>query len=374
MKKPLTVHQASLLLALCILGTKFQRFPALLVESFGRNCWIMYAVLTTIEILVGLIFINLMAKSPDKTIFQLFSEYFGVVGKTIFSVLICLFFIAKAVIAYKGTHEFFANVLFDKLPWKYFSVLLVILLVVMVLSGLNGLGRSAELYIFVIGFGVIACLGLGIVNVKFSAIFPILDCNVGDFALSALKFQPWLGDYMVILFFIGNVKFQSSPKTRMVVTYIVLGIVNTISILFFYCVNEYLSVFQANGLASITQYSLIGLGIGRPDWFLVLFVFISKLIACGFYVYAYTVSFGEIINLKDNKIVNFSCVLALYFIEYFVFKNVDEAITSFKGVLGYCMIGVCVLMTILVIILTLLNKRGRLQNQPNTFYKARCEI
>lgn len=376
MKKQLTTNQACMLLAVCFISTKFQRLPALLAEDFGRDSWIVFAFLVVIDFLIAIIYINLLTKLKDITLFELLEKHIGKIGKSIVCVLLIVLFLSKAIITYKGTHEFFANVLFDKLPWKYFSVLMIILLLMMVFGGLNSLGRSAELYSFVIGFGIFASLLLGFVNVDFSNCLPILDCDLGEYAKNFLKYQPWIGDFMVIPMLFGNVKITKSPKLKLSLAYASTAVVVVIEILFFYGINEYLSVYQANALSAITQYSLIGLGIGRPDWFLVLFVFISKILACGFYVYTYTKCISEIFNVNKNYIIEFVSVVSIYFIEYFIFKNLDNASNYFRNVICYIMFAInCVILTLLLVLVTIEMKKSKNKRLPvKVYYKSRCEI
>lgn len=365
-----------MLLAVCFISTKFQRLPALLAEDFGRDSWIVFAFLVVIDFLIAIIYINLLTKLKDITLFELLEKHIGKFGKSIVCVLLIVLFLSKAIITYKGTHEFFANVLFDKLPWKYFSVLMIILLLMMVFGGLNSLGRSAELYSFVIGFGVFASLLLGFENVDFSNCLPILDCELGEYAKNFLKYQPWIGDFMVIPMLFGNVKITKSPKLKLSLAYASTAVIVVIEILFFYGINEYLSVYQANALSAITQYSLIGLGIGRPDWFLVLFVFISKILACGFYVYTYTKCISEIFNVNKNYIIEFVSVVSIYFIEYFIFKNLDNASNYFRNVICYIMFAInCVILALLLVLVTIEMKKSKNKRLPvKVYYKSRCKI
>ena len=377
MKKQLTTNQASLLIAVCFISTKFQRLPALLAEDFGRDSWIIFAFLVMIDFLVALIYINFLTKLKDKTLFELLEQYVGKVGKIIVCIMLIFLFLSKAVITYKGTHEFFANMLFDKLPWKYFSVLMVLLLLLMVFGGLNSLGRCCELYSFIIGFGIFATLLLGFVSVDLTNILPVLDCNIGEYAKDFLKYQPWLGDFMVIPLLFGNVKITKSPKLRMSLAYICTGIVTIIEILFFYGINEYLSVYQANELSAITQYSLIGLGIGRPDWFLVLFVFISKILACGFYVYTYTKCVSEIFNVDKNYIIELVSVVSIYFMEYFLLKNIDNAANYFRNVICYIMFAInCFILILLIVLMCIECNKNKIDapEKQKIYYKRRCEI
>lgn len=374
MKKQLTTNQACVLLAVCLLSTKIQRLPALLVEDFGRDSWIMFFIMLMFDFLVAILFIHFLVKLEDKTFFELIKERLGVSGKIVFSILLMVFFLAKAIITYKGIHEFFANVLFDKLPWKYFSILFILVLLIMVFGGLNSLGRSAELYAFMIGFGMFTTLLLGVGEVKLINLLPVLDCDFSGYLKDVLRYQPWMGDFMVLPLFFGNVKITKSPKLRLSTAYITAGLVSVVEIVFFYGINQYLSVYQSNALSAITHYSLIGLGIGRPDWFLVLFVLISKIISTGLYVFGYTKCISEIIGVQKNYITQIISVASLYFIEYYLFKNLENSANYYRNVICYIMFGINCIIIVLLMILMLKELKKEKTPQIVNFYRARCEI
>lgn len=373
MKKQLTTNQACVLLSVCLLSTKIQRLPALLVEDFGRDSWIMFFIMLIIDFLIAILFIHFLVELKDKTLFEFLEEKIGRVGKIIVSIMLLSYFLAKSIITYKGIHEFFANVLFDKLPWKYFSILFILVLLIMVFGGLNSLGRSAELYSFIIGFGIFTTLLLGVGEVKLINLLPVLDCDFGAYLKDVLKYQPWMGDFMVLPMFFGNVKITKSPKIRLSTAYITAGLIGVVEIVFFYGINQYLSVYQSNALSGITHYSLIGLGIGRPDWFLVLFVLISKIIATGFYVFSYTKCVCEIFGVQKNYTVQGISVVSLYFIEYYLFKNLENSANYYRNVICYIMFGISVVIILLLSILVCVKTRKRTE-KPSGFYKARCEI
>ena len=276
MKKQLTIWQATMLVAVCIVATKFQRFPALIAKDYGNNGWVYLLLMLAFDLLFLWLLVSSLAKLKDKTFFELIEDKLGKVAKTIICAIVALYFFFKSVVTYRGTHEFFANMLFDKLSWFYFSILFALLLIVMVGGGLNNIGRSAELYSYIIAFGLITSIILGMLKVDLLNIMPIMDVEFGLFAKNSIKHLPWLGDYLIVLLFIGNVKIDKNPVKPIMVSYIVTSLLIVSVYVIFYCINESLSVYQANSLSAITQYSLIGLGVGRPDWFLVLFVFLSK--------------------------------------------------------------------------------------------------
>ena len=377
MKKQLTVWQCTMLVAVCIISTKFQRFPALIAKDYGNNGWVFLLLMLLVDLLFVWLIVSTLTKLKDKTFFELIEEKLGKVVKIITCVILSVYFFFKAVITYRGTHEFFANMLFDKLSWFYFSILFALLLIVMVGGGLNDIGRSAELYSYIIGFGLVTAIMLGVIKVDLWNIMPIMDIEMGEFAKSSVKHLPWLGDYLITLFFIGNVKIEKNPTKPIMFSYGVTSLLIVSVYIIFYCINESLSVYQANSLSAITQYSLIGLGVGRPDWFLVLFVFLSTIIANAFYVYAYTLSVSEIFMFKRNYILIGSMVFLLFIVDNIILKNIQSSITFMHDYVSYLALFVGVSMPIIVKILAGRNNDGKIKHRHKNkmvFYKERCQL
>ncbi len=375
MKKQLTVWQCSMLLSVCLISTKFQRFPALLSEDYKNNGWLFLIAILAVDLLFVWLLSSTLTRLKDKTIFEAIEERCGKITKIFICILLALVFFFKSVITYRGTHEFFANMLFDKLSWFYFSILFVLLLIVMVGGGLNGIGRSAELYSYIIGIGLVTSICLGALKTDLWNIMPILDLSEPIKFESVTKFLPWLGDYLVILLFAGNIKFDRDPKKPLLLSYTISGLLVVVVYVIFYCINENLAVYQANALSAITQYSLIGLGVGRPDWFLVLFVFISTIIANSFYVYSYTLSFSEIFKIKRNYLLITIMVLVLFVVDNFLLKNIESSIQFVQNYVGYLFFASLIIAPLLVVISSFKrsnNKGGK--PEVCVYYKKRCKI
>lgn len=376
MKKQLTIWQCAMLVSVCLISTKFQRFPALLSEDYGRNGWVFLLINLVVDLLFVWLIVSTIVRLKDKTFFQLIEEKLGKFVKIIVCLLLAVYFFFKAVLTYRGTHEFFANMLFDKLSWFYFSILFALLLIVMVGGGLNAIARSAELYSYIIGVGLITAIALGATKTDLWNLMPFMDIKIGGFFTNSIKYLTWLGDYLVILLFVGNVKLDKNPTKPVMISYGVSSLLVVIVFVVFYCINESLAVYQANALSAVTQYSLIGLGVGRPDWFLVLFVFISTIIANAFYVYSYTLSISEGFGFKRNYVLISIMVLILFVIDNFVLKNIQSSIEFIQNYVGYLALIVGIIMPILVKVLSLGVKNKDKQNVELkcVYYKARCEI
>lgn len=357
MEKALTKRQAIILFALLTIALKLQRLPAIMSTEFGRDTYIAFACLFLFDFLMLLLILAVYRKLGNMTIFEYIGKSMGKVGLSVFCLLTIVFFMLKALLAYKQLHEFFANTLFNRLPWNVFSILFIALLILMVGNGLQNIGRSGEFYLYLMVFSLLTIVVLGVFVGDYQRLLPILDMDIPEKLPKLFKYLGWFLDPVVILFFAGNIK-DNKLKTRAFIwTHIICAVFVVFGMATFYAINEYMVEFQSNGLTSMTEFTLIRLGIGRPDWFLVLFVNIANVIVTAFLVWVVTKSVVTIFNKRVTYAFSAITLLVVYILDEFVYKNLEQTVlitTQYANVFMSCY-------AILVPLVVLLLKNSQLQ-------------
>lgn len=375
MTKALTKRQAIILFSILIISLKLQRLPALLAEDFGRDLWVAMLFLCVCDLLALFLILWSIKKLNGKTLFEFIEQNAGKWLVILIGFMVILFFFFKAMIAYKQLHEFFANTLFSKLPWKSFSVLFLALMLLMVGSGLNNIGRTGEFFIYVMGFSLLIIFILGAFTGTYSHLLPILDIKLGVESLSIFKYAPWFTDSLILLFLAGNIKVDGKIDKPLVLTYVISSVIMVIGTVIFYSINENLSVFQDNALTSMTEESLIGLGIGRPDWFLVLFANIGGIITTSATLWVASDALKNMFNIKNGYVSALVVVILVYLWDLLIYQNLELSIFITKEYASYYMIAFSILLPILVIIMESckkkINKRLR-GRKDGKLFKEKC--
>lgn len=352
MNKILTKRQAIILFACLIISFKVQRLPALLCDDFGRDCYIALALFFAIDFLILIAVLGVYKKLGENTIFEYIEKNAGKFWLIVFCVLTIIFFMFKGVIAYKQIHEFFANTLFNRLPWKYFGFIFIALLVLMIGNGLKNIGRTSELYVYLMAFCIVAIVVLGTFSADYLRLLPILDIDINETAPSLIKYSCWFLDPIILLYFGGRVKEDKSHiKRGYILTHIICAVFVIFGTATFYAVNEYMVGFQSNGLTALTEYSLIKLGVGRPDWFLVLFVNIANIIVASLLLYIVAEAFSKIINKKVNYLVSAGVMVAVYLWDEFLYRNLEITIMVTTKYANFYMWAFGILIPLLLLIL-----------------------
>lgn len=348
--KALTKRQAIILFAILTISVKLQRLPALISADFSRDGYIAFAVLFLIDFLLLLIVLSVYKKLGDQTIFNYIEKNAGKFWLVVFCILTIIYFLFKALLSYKQLHEFFANTLFNRLPWNVFSILFIALLILMVGNGLKNIGRNSEFYLVLMSFSLISILILGVFIGDYQRLLPILDLNIGEKTPLLAKYFAWFLDPIVILFFAGNVKQDAHPIRGFIWTHIICSIFVIFGMATFYAINENMVEFQSNGLTSMTEFTLIRLGVGRPDWFLVLFVNIANVIVTAFLIWVVVRSFTKIIRRRVNYAYSSIVLIVVYLIDEFIYKNLQTTVYITTNFASYFMVGYALIIPLIMLI------------------------
>lgn len=343
MTKVLTKRQAIILYALLMIALKLQRLPAIISTEFKRDSYIALACLFLIDFLILFVVLAVYKKLGENNIYDYIEKNAGRFWLVLFCVLTIIFFMFKSLLSFKQLHEFFANTLFNRLPWNVFSILFIALLLLMVKNGLRNIGRNGELYLFIMTFSLLSVVVLGVFIGDYQRLLPILDIDVAKSGLNLFKYTGWFMDPIIILIFAGNVKDEKKSTKGFIWTHLICSAFVVFGMATFYAINENMVEFQSNGLTSMTEFTLIRLGVGRPDWFLVLFVNIANVIVSALLIWVVTNSLVKIFKKEVNYLYSSIVLGVLYLMDEFVYKNLETTVvitTSYASVymLAYALV------------------------------------
>lgn len=351
MKKALTKRQAIILFGCVCISLKLQRIPALMSDDFSRDMWIAMIALFAFDFLLLLLVLRCNSKLKGQSLYDVVEQKAGRVVLIIVCLLTILFFFTRAMISYKQLHEFFANTLFNKLPWWSFSILFLCLLVLMIGNGLNNIGRTAEFYSYIMLTSLIAIFLLGAFSGQYDRLLPILDINITKSLPLLFKYLPWFTDSILLLYFIGNIKEEKNMNKSFIITHIVCSTIVVVGAIIFYTINDNLSGYQNNALSSMAEYTLVGLGIGRPDWFLVLFANISGIITAALSLWIVAQSICRMCKIKLTYLVATGVCVLVYLWDWLVYQNLELGLILTKDYASYYIVGFSIILPVFVMLL-----------------------
>ena len=320
----LTKRQAIFLILICLAANKMQRLPSLISTSIGRHGWLAFLVMGTLDILFLILTLSFNKKAKNKTTYEVCEKAGGKWYAKIIFIIIAVYFLLNSLLPYEAVHDLFANILFDKLSWNIYGIILALSVFFIASRGLKNLGRLGEIFFYIIGISFLILLILGGVTTNYYHILPVIDINISSFIHTCLEYNLWFGDFIIIYIFVGKIKYDKKPLGwPCVLAFSITVLLISFAYVVYYGLYENLSINQNSLISSISQFSLLALDIGRIDWFLVLFFQISTVISSSVYIFATAYCLKKIFGLKDSILTSFIIASIIYLLDILIFKSVQ---------------------------------------------------
>lgn len=326
----ITRRQAVMLFLICTVSSKLQKLPCLLACELQNDLWQVLLLGAFVDVIFFAITILINRLCPNLTVNDMLKKTFGAPIAFIVSTLLLFYFVCTALMPYQAVRDVFASNLFDKLSWQIFSLFLLFAVGYLAYSGMRTLGRSAELYFWIIFASVIMLITLGLISAPLSNILPAFTSSFDRVLRCTTKHSIWFGDYLIFYVLIGRIK----PGDSGLKWYDILYYVGAIGLycaayISFYSLYTVLFSTQTSLLTSISSFSLLNLDIGRADWFLVLFSQLASVLSCTTYVYCATDSLNNITGKKNYVFCLLICLAAVYLSDILGFSNLSAGINTF---------------------------------------------
>lgn len=326
----ITRKQAIMLFLICTISSKLQKLPCLLACEVSSDIWQVLLLGALFDIVFIILTIAITNLCPQTTIADMLNKTFGKTFGFIIGAMLLFYFICTSLMPYQAVRDVFASNLFDKLSWQIFSIFLLLTVGYLAFSGMRTIGRTAELYFWIISVSVVALITLGLITSPLSNVLPAFTTPFNKVLRCTTKHSIWFGDYLIFYVLIGHIK-PNKTALKFTDTFYYLGAILIYSAAYvaFYGLYTVLFSTQTSLLTSISSFSLLDLDIGRADWFLVLFSQIASVISCSTYIYCATNCLNRLTGNKHYGLCLIACLLVLYFTDIFGFGNIDAGITMF---------------------------------------------
>lgn len=372
----LTKRQALFLMTICLLASKVQRLPSLVASANGRHGYLVFLLLGGIDILMLLVCLLFNKLAGKQTTYLVLQKTSGAFFTKLIYILFAVYFFFNCILPYEAVHDLFANILFDHLSWPLYSLILVGSVLFVSSRGLKNIGRLSEVFFYLIIGSLLFLLIMGACTTDFHRIMPIYDIQGKVLLETCFNYNIWFGDFLIIYMFVGKTK-QSDGKMGwpFIVVYIGLILLITFTYMVFYGLYENLASDQNSLISSISQFALLGLDIGRVDWFLVLFFQISTILSSSCYLYLAGYCLFEVFSShkasqvskeeKEHKeakkllIILSVLVLAIYLLDVYLFKSNHEGVAIMANITKYFGVFMVILLPIILLIIGIVYSKKR---------------
>lgn len=270
----MTSRQFYLMIWIITVSLKIQKAPNLIYNYLQKDSYLLIFAFLLINIVgICLTFFMLKKTKGDKI-----TDYGNGIVLTIIKklLLICsvIYFILQAELLFEAIQDLFSNILFDNLPWSVFGILLLFAIFYLAHSGITNIAVNFELYAPIILGSYLLISIMGGLHTDFTEIFPFQTVSIKSVLDQIVSFNIWFGDFFLIFFLGRHAKDIKLSKTLMVylsaMVFVILLYVEYVGMYYAH------ATMQPNLITVITDKSMIGLNVGRADWFLILFTEIGN--------------------------------------------------------------------------------------------------
>lgn len=241
--------------------------------------------------------------------------------KKIVMLATCFYFVIRSLLLYEHIQDLFANTLFDNLSWALFSLLLLFTVVYLANIGLENIALNFEIYLPVIVVSYIIITLLGGAHTDFSYILPLENINFGGAIGNLLKYNIWFGDFFVFYYlgrYTKNIKLSWS-----LILYSATMLFVALLVVEFNGIYKAYAPVQAGLISVLSEHSMLGINIGRVDWFLILLTEIGAILGCGVSLYFATKCASTAFTKIKSIYLEIAIAGIIYYFDIFVLVDLE---------------------------------------------------
>lgn len=320
----MTSRQFYYIFSIFIITLKIQKMPCILYEHLQKDSYILFLIYILLD-LIGVLFAFFLARKINK--YKLNNLNNSNIIDILFKISLifsAFYFLIQSIVFYEAIQDLFSHILFENLSWKLFSLFLLGCVFYIAYFDYDNIGRVCEVFFPAIISSLLILFIIGSLESDFLAFLPFQTIKNADFLTPLKNFNIWFGDYFLIIFLgstAKNIKLKST-----ITTYICSMLFVTLFILSFE--GRYLNVtpLQPSVISVISEQALLGIDIGRIDWFLILIAEIGAVICSGACLCISKNALSVVFKKVNKNYFLFILIIILYFIdvEYLVDLNVKK--------------------------------------------------
>jgi hypothetical protein len=164
-----------------------------------------------------------------------------------------------------------------------FSVFLIVTIFFLAHTGIKNIALNFELYFYVIIASYVIIAIFGATKADFSAVLPFETIDLKAISSKFINYNLWFGDFFLVLFAGKHAK-DIKIKWTLLVYFVAIAFLMLLYIELNGIYGTYTSM-KPSLITTITEQSMLGINIGRVDWFLILFTEFGTILSCGVCIY-----------------------------------------------------------------------------------------
>ena len=256
-------RQIAFAAAFLLPAAKLLEAPSLLAK-YAKGDLLLPALLHFI-LQAGVLFLLLLVASrSEKTLFERINERFGK-GAFLFYLLFSLYYLFAAILPLLDLEKFIYAAFFDTAPTVFTFAFFFVLSAFICTKGIKGIGRSADLCLFLFLLPFLALLSMSLQTAEFSHLLPLFETQFGHTMSAFTLTAPHFSDAVLLLPLIGNLRYKKGDGTKIMIGYGAGAISTLLFLAVFFSVYASLAPREHYAFSKIAQYFPALRTIGRVD-------------------------------------------------------------------------------------------------------------
>lgn len=325
----MTPRQFYIIIAIYTISIKVQKLPCVMYNALQKDSFVLMLLYFIINIL-GILFVFFVLKNTsNKTLKQEKNAKLRNFCKRIIMFFTMFYFILRGILLYEHVQDLFSNTLFDNLPWSLFCLLLLFAVFFLARGEIDNIALNYEIYMTVIVSAYVIIAILGASQTDFRAILPLETINISKTIANILPFNIWFGDFLLV-FYVG----RHVEKIKLSKTLLVYTLASLFCILLFVEFNgiyESYTPLQPGLISVLSEHSMLGINVGRVDWFLILLTEIGAILSCSLSIYFANACAKSAFPKLNPLFIELVIIAMFYVMDIFVFVDLKAKQTFFLG-------------------------------------------
>ena len=283
---------------------------------------------------IGIV-IWLKSKYKHESLYTIFVQNLGVILTKILYFIFFFFFIAKLLALFSDGFGFIRDVADEEFTSFQFLICFIPVCCALAVSGIRNIGRTAEFFFPYIMIGLAISILLSFVPIDIWGVGTQIKGTFNGFFRSLTELSFWNGDLFALLIFIDKIEINKKEVKRLIIPFVVIGLLLTGTYAVYYSLYQQTSVFHTNMLYDIVQYA-IGTSSGwHMDIFAIIVFSICILLQGGIFTYCANDCLKKIFSYDNDKITISAIVLLLIFDNFLYLDDYFEFVTYAKVYLSW---------------------------------------
>lgn len=356
MKEMISVKQTAFFCSIMLFSSKLLILPSLLFKANGYAGIFCLALVFLFDFLVLYLFIKIKEKYNNQTFSELLSAFLSKFFVKLIFMILFLFFIIKFIYILQESFHFLKLALYDRATIFVYLCCIIPVVDALAFKGLRALGRSLEVFYYVILTGILLCSVIWISSLSNFG-FNIFENN-GFLGLikGVYSYTFWFCDFIFLFIIIDKIKIKNNYGKKFMRYSFFTGAVCFFICFAFYYIYQNVSFFQTDALFALIQFSSRIGYVGKLDILALYPMIFIMFFQCAMFLYCAKECYKSVLNTRNEvqPIIFSNFVIILMY--YFYFQNSDNLLSISTDVLSHFGVFVGYVLPLILFVFYMINK------------------